>query len=1098
MIPESGQRFGPYEILGRLGSGGMGLVFRAWDERLHREVAVKLLHESYKMPGMRERFLQEARAASALNHPNICTVFDIGAQDGTPYLVMELLEGETVRSRIERGALAPEEIVRYALEIADALAAANTKGIVHRDIKPANIFLVKMPNGKSQAKVLDFGLAKIGLEERGGWESRTLDMTLSGATVGTVAYMSPEQARGESLDTRSDLFSLGVVLYEMATRRVPFEGTTSALMFVQLLSHTPDSVRTWNEAIPRELERVIFKLMAKDRTERFQTTKELQEALTKVGGKLGRGGWRHKGSMSAVPLVRAYDPVASHKGPKRRSESGQAGRAASLQAKSSSDNNRVIRTAVGPEKDYADGSEGLHSVQGGALVFENEYPQAQLRPTYGVATRGDSSGDVADRDVDHVVLTAASLRCGESALTPSRPGSPRFEDGVEDLVGTGLPEWSHSEEESLAELVEEQTKRARVRTAVAVAVILGVVVGTSLLIGKGLFRPMVLKRSDRLLLTIIQNKTGDRTLDGTIMQGLEIALHQSKTLNVFGGDAYHAGLTQIQTESSGGATTVPVQSVAQKVGARVYLYGEITGSEAPYTITVDILRADSNDKVASLDVTAASREEIPAAIGSVALAVRKEISKDSKADIQRNIPFVDDASGNLDALHAYFSGATAEQNGRIVDALKAYREAVRFDPKFAQAQIRLAWLYREEKAEVSSANAAELARGAAVHASDAVKLLAQFCFEMNGSGDLTHATRTIHEFVMRYPLSVDGQRGLALTLRMQELFPEALQAAQKGYEENPFDGETYVEAERDLIGMNRYGSVLELSSQGERTGVARNTNILTAAHLNGREDIVTAQVKELEDALALPAAANRPQFTYTDLNNYGLLLDNTGRRSTAVELWRTAAARAGDEAQLSGTQASFLAQGALDQALAENCTVALAMVEDVKGLQKGPIATFNAGMAAALCGDQPYAVKTAVALQQDFPRNTVAIQDYIPELQAAAEIGINEPEKALPGLNTRSQYDRSLLAAYLRGMAHAALGQAPLAGIEFESLLARQGEASMQQGDVYPMAQIGVARAYKSSRNQLESVEAYHRFLKLWKDAGQKDPLVTEALARTN
>ncbi|WP_353062177.1 serine/threonine-protein kinase [Tunturibacter psychrotolerans] len=1095
MIPENGQRFGPYEILGRLGSGGMGLVFRAWDERLHRQVAVKLLHESYKMPGMRERFLQEARAASALNHPNICTVFDIGAQEGTPYLVMELLEGETVKSRIERGALSSEEIVRYALEISDALAAANTKGIVHRDIKPANIFLVKMPNGKSQAKVLDFGLAKIGLEERGGWESRTLDMTLSGATVGTVAYMSPEQARGESLDARSDLFSLGVVLYEMATRRVPFEGTTSALMFVQLLSHTPDSVRTWNESIPRELERVIFKLMAKDRTDRFQTTKELQEALNKVGGKLGRGGWLHKGPMSAVPLVRAYDPVAPHKGPKRRSESGQGGKPASPQAKSSGDNNSLVRIAPDSGKDYASVIDGSRSMQAGAPAFENAYPQSQLRSAYSVATRGDSSQDAVDEEVDPAALAAASLRHGASVPLRSSPVLTTF-DGIEDLVGKELPEWSRSEDESFAELVAEQTKKTRVRMAVAVAVILGVAAGASLLMGRSLLRPMVLKRSDRLLLTLIQNKTGDQTLDGTVIQGLEIALHQSKTLNVLGGDAYHGGVSQIETESSGAVITAPVQSVAQKVGARVYLYGEITGSEAPYTISVDVLRVDSNDKVASLDVIAASREEIPAAIGRLALAVRKEISEDSKADVERSVPFVEDASANLEALHAYFSGATAERDGRIFDALKAYREAVSFDPKFVQAQMRLAWLYREEKAEVSSANAAGLAREAAARASDAVKLLAQFCFEMNGSGDLTHATRTIHEYVLRYPLSVDGQKGLALTLRMQGLFPEALQAAQKGYEENPFDAETYVEAERDLIGTNRYGSVLELNSQAERTGVARNANILTAARLNGREDLVTAQVAELENALAISTPADRMQVTYANLANYAMFLDNTGRRSTAVELWRKTAARVSDDSQLLGTQAYFLAQGALDQALAENCTVALSMVEDVKGLQKGPNAVFDAGMAAALCGDQPYAVKTAATLQQDFPRNTVAIQDYVPELRAAAEIGINEPEKALPGLNTSAQYDQSLLAVYLRGMAHAALGQAPLAGIEYESLLARQGEASMQQGDVYPMAEIGVARAYKSGRNQLESIEVYRRFSKLWKDADQNDPLVTEAVAR--
>ena len=314
MIPEVGQRFGPYEILGRLGGGGMGLVFRAWDERLHREVAIKLLYEDYKMPGMRERFLQEARAASALNHPNICTVFDIGEQDRNPYLVMELLEGETVKDRIERGALPTEEIVHYAIEIASALAAAHNKGIVHRDIKPANIFLVATPSGTGQAKVLDFGLAKVALEQRGGWDASPRGLTLAGATVGTLSYMSPEQARGESLDMRSDLFSLGVVLYEMATRQVPFKGTTSALMFVQLFSHNPEPVHNWNEAIPRELERVIFKLLAKECKKRFQTAKELQDALVKIQGKLGRGRWLSKAAPPpAVPLVRASDPVAWHR-----------------------------------------------------------------------------------------------------------------------------------------------------------------------------------------------------------------------------------------------------------------------------------------------------------------------------------------------------------------------------------------------------------------------------------------------------------------------------------------------------------------------------------------------------------------------------------------------------------------------------------------------------------------------------------------------------------------------------------------------------------------------------------------------------------------
>ena len=202
MVPEPGEYVGPYEILGQLGSGGMGIVFRAWDERLHREVALKLLHNEYETPNLRERFLIEARAASALNHPNICTIFDLGDDAGDPFLVMELLSGQTLKEKIGDGAIATEEIVRTSIEVADALAWAHSKGVIHRDVKPANIFLLSRPGGQSQAKVLDFGLAKVTANSRSGRASRAMELTSAGSTVGTLAYMSPEQARGESLDVR--------------------------------------------------------------------------------------------------------------------------------------------------------------------------------------------------------------------------------------------------------------------------------------------------------------------------------------------------------------------------------------------------------------------------------------------------------------------------------------------------------------------------------------------------------------------------------------------------------------------------------------------------------------------------------------------------------------------------------------------------------------------------------------------------------------------------------------------------------------------------------------------------------------------------------
>ncbi|MES2390064.1 MAG: serine/threonine-protein kinase, partial [Acidobacteriota bacterium] len=302
MVPRAGERIGPYEILGRLGSGGMGLVFSAWDGRLQRDVAIKLLRDEYCTPEMRSRFLQEARAASGLNHPNICTIFDIGEQKGDPYLVMELLKGETLRTRIAEGRLSLDDIVRVGTEVADALTVAHAKGIIHRDIKPANIILVEKPGGGFGTKVLDFGLAKVDVGGGAGGANAKeagMDLTSIGSTVGTVSYMSPEQARGELLDARSDLFSLGVVMYEMATGQVPFTGATSALVFVQLLSHPPEAVRQLNGEIPRELERVINKLLEKDRSRRFQSAAALVEALRRVptSATAGKSPWWSFGSL---------------------------------------------------------------------------------------------------------------------------------------------------------------------------------------------------------------------------------------------------------------------------------------------------------------------------------------------------------------------------------------------------------------------------------------------------------------------------------------------------------------------------------------------------------------------------------------------------------------------------------------------------------------------------------------------------------------------------------------------------------------------------------------------------------------------------------
>ncbi len=852
-------------VLGSLGSGGMGAVYRALDTRLERQVAIKVLHRETAVSGPRERFMREARLVSSLNHPNICTVFDIGDEDGDPYLVMELLEGESLKERMIRGPVPAEDIREIAFRVGLALQAAHAKGIIHRDIKPANLFLVNDGRGSTDVKVLDFGLAKL---ESGERRVSVDGLTRAGATVGTVEYMSPEQACGEPLDARSDLFSFGAVLYEMATGVVPFHGATSAIIFSELLNRDPVPPREKNLGVPRDLDRLIRSLLVKDREGRVRSAGALLRALAEGSAEYEQ---RRVESLRrpATPQPRGEQPEA-------------AGPASEQMGKPDS------------------------SVPTVALD-SGERPALPAMPVANVLIRPKSALEPKAAREPRVSMPLPVSGAEAEALDPT----PAFGKRARSPSGLAVEHPARSGERpatatSKAEVAERVSTGWKVALAAGIVVALLVTLLVLLLLAR---RPTATAALDGAVQVLpLVNQTGDSSLDRAPTVALELLLAESPRFAVrWIAAAETAGMAGATEERVRGPDGVPDAAA----GRLALLSGTLSHTAVGYVLALQVTDAATHAAFAETEDSVQSLAELPVLLSRSVSRLRVSLGEPLES-VEANAPTLgDEGSQVMAALASFGEGNARATMGDTGAALAAYRRAVEADGHFQLAEIRLARALQEVHASAAAEAALRVLQQQASTGGTGLRRARAFALAEAGLGG-DAASLAEHWHVDR-PRDVDGDLAAARARSAAGRGEEAVQVIAEAARLDPFRRDVQDAWAAAEIASGHADAAWQMQSRAYRLGVGSAGLSLAAAYLRGDAAGVEASRRNLaSEPDSVPAALSEAAY-----------LQNTGDTSGATAAFGRAEHLAAAHAETASATSAIRAQVEVSRALAGDCAAAV-------------------------------------------------------------------------------------------------------------------------------------------------------------------------------